>query len=219
MEDSFSKQYRKYYQNIEPVLVKPKNKTYSTAVFFLLVISLFAWYAIRPTIQTILYLQREIADKSKVNEQMDEKINSLIQAEAAYESVLEQIPTLKEALPEDPSVLVLLDQIKTIGAEAQASVSAVQLSSSPLTQTDTEDQTKKKQAVNKLVPIELPITITMMGKFPNIHTFLQSLGNMRRLFRFESISVAQNVNTPTLGEPAGELNLSLRLTAFFTKEK
>ncbi len=219
MEDSFTKQYRKYYQNIEPILIKPKNKTYSTVVFFLLVISLFAWYAIRPTVQTILYLQREIADKSKVNEQMDLKINSLIEAEAAYESVLEQVPVLKEALPDDPSVLTLLDQIRAIGAEAGASVSAVQVAASPLTVTNAVDTDTKKAAITKLVPIELPVTITMVGTFPNVHTFLTSLGSMRRLFRFDSISVAQSVDTPTIGAPAGDLNVSLRLTAFFTKGK
>lgn len=220
MEDSFTKQYRRYYQTIEPVLVKPKNKLYSTVIFFLLVISLFAWYAIRPTVQTILYLQREIADKSKVNAQMDTKINALIEAQTTYEAIAEKIPTIAEALPDDPSVIKLLDQIKTIGLETNASVSAIQVGSSPLTQIVT-DETQKKAVNPKKIPFELPITLTFNGTFPNILSFMQTLGSMRRLFRFESLSIAPNT-TSSVGISTGSeknLTVSVRMVTFFMKDK
>ena len=77
--------YRKYYHSLEPVLAKPRSKAYTTIVFSFLAVSLFGWYAIMPTIQTILFLQREIKDKTQLSTQMEDKIAALIEAQSYYQ--------------------------------------------------------------------------------------------------------------------------------------
>ena len=66
--------YKRYYLSMEPVLTKPVNQAYTAIIFSFLAVSLFGWYAIRPTVQTIVTLKREIADKTVLNKQMEDKI-------------------------------------------------------------------------------------------------------------------------------------------------
>src|SRR5437762_11759734 len=91
--------YRRYYQSLTPNLDKPENRAYTAIIFSFLVVSLFGWYAIRPTMQTIFTLKREIADNTEINIQMENKISALIEAQAGYQEVEPKIPIVNQALP------------------------------------------------------------------------------------------------------------------------
>src|SRR3989338_2007521 len=106
--------YKRYYQSIEQVANKPQARAYTTAIFSFLAVSLFGWYAIRPTLQTILYLRREIIDKTDISKKMEEKISNLIGAQATYQSVENQLPLLHAALPTNPQAVSLVQQIKKL---------------------------------------------------------------------------------------------------------
>src|SRR5689334_1508190 len=83
--------FKRFYQQLTPTLKKPKAQASTGAVFSFLAIALFALYAIRPTAQTIIYLRREIADKTVVNKQMEDKITALIEAQNTYESIQDRL--------------------------------------------------------------------------------------------------------------------------------
>ncbi len=59
-EKSELQRFRRYYQRLGPFLTKQKNSQSTAAIFSLLAVSLFGWYAVRPTVPTILSLRREI---------------------------------------------------------------------------------------------------------------------------------------------------------------
>jgi len=86
---------------------KPKMRASTTAVFSFLAISLFTWYAIRPTAQTIIFLRREISDKTALNEQMENKITALIESQDTYEKIKERLPIVQQALPPNPDGVIL----------------------------------------------------------------------------------------------------------------
>ena len=139
--------YKRYYQSLEGVAAKPKTRAYTTAIFSFLAISLFGWYAIRPTIQTILYLQKEIEDNKLVSAQMEEKIGKLIEAHATYQSVEDDIPYLTQAIPPAPEALTALGQIRNIAIIRGASISAITSSSAPLL--SNEQTSPNKSTVTK----------------------------------------------------------------------
>src|SRR3989339_1155323 len=132
--DKFSlpQEYRKYYRSLEPMLKKPKTKQYSTVIFFFLTVALFGWFAIKPTIQTILYLQREIVDKKAVNTQMDDKINALIEAQAILENIQPQLEVISYTIPTNPQAVDIARQLKNLAEVSQASLSAIQIASVPI---------------------------------------------------------------------------------------
>lgn len=207
---SLSNQYRKYYRSLEPLLAKPKTRVYSTIIFFFLVVSLFGWYAIRPTIQTILYLRREIVDKTSVNQKMDGKITALITAQSLLESVQTRLALLTDAAPVDPNAVDITRQLQKLTALTSASLSAIQVSTVPIVQTATGSSTIKK---NSVTYASFPITMSISGPYAYLSAFLSELLTMRRIITIQSISFSPNTesgvtfNTPTL-------QLVLQLTAY-----
>ncbi len=180
--------YRKYYQSIEPVLKKPKSSAYTMAIFSFLAISLFGWYGIRPTLQTILFLRREIADNKEVNKRMEDKITHLVEAQAAYQGTVDSLPLIDEALPHDPEVLSLIAQLRNLAAENGGSLSAVQVPSVPILGNQATPSGTTAQA-GKLT--EIPLVVVITGPYTRLISFLDGLVHMRRIATLKTISMAQ----------------------------
>lgn len=222
MADQISHRYKRYYQSLEPVLEKPKTRLYSTIIFFFMVISLFGWYAIRPTVNTILYLRREIADKTEVNKKMDDKINALIQAQTAYEAIQDKLPILDEAISTKPNVFPYIIRLRELAAETGATISATQVSSSPIT---SEQQNQQKKPGNK--PSTINVTLTISGPYVNVKQLLSEITTLRRLGTITSLSIekgdapendaTKKQTEQTQNEPY--LTVATQLQTFYWKEE
>ena len=163
--------FHRFYQQITPVLKKPKAQASTAAVFSFLAISLFAWYAVRPTAQTIIYLQREIADKTALNKQMEDKITALIEAQATFETIQDKLPLLEQALPRNPDAVLLARQVYHIAAVSQASISAIVVPSLPLV--SQEASAGAKLAAAKSIIGDFPITVVLTGDYLKVKSFLE----------------------------------------------
>ncbi|MEK7119273.1 MAG: type 4a pilus biogenesis protein PilO [Patescibacteria group bacterium] len=213
-------EYKRYYQRLEEFTAKPDNRIYSTTIFSFLAISLFGWYAIRPTVQTILYLQREIKDNQEVSKKMEEKISALVVAQAAYQQVQSQIPLAFQALPQSPDVLSLVAQIRNLAAVTNASLSAVQIPTVPLlgrdaSQSAVPQTTKLPNAPKSSVGVgDYPATVTVTGPFAAISEFLKGMIAMRRITTIETMSLAPSKEEKsTLGST--QLQLILKVKTYY----
>lgn len=180
----FTNQYKKYSQSFVPFIQSEKTKNYSTVIFFFLVLSVFGWYAIRPTVQTILYLQREITDKTETDKKMDEKIAALIEANSAYENAQNLLPALSEAIPPSAEALDLVGQIQRLAANKGVWITAVQMSNVPLASGSAEGVNQGKKRA------DLPIIFTVEGAYLSVIEFLQGLISMRRLVTIHTLSLS-----------------------------
>lgn len=189
--------YKRYYQSIENVAAKPKVRVYTTAIFSFLAISLFGWYAIRPTLQTVLFLQKEIEDNKRVSLQMEEKIGKLIEAHAAYQSVQPDLPYLTQALPSAPEALTALGQIRNIAIIRGASISAITSSSAPLLSKAQSSPNKSPESKNlsnrKIKSVQL--SITLFGTYEILREIIEDMLTMRRIITIDSISFSLNGET------------------------
>jgi len=203
-------QYKKYYQSLEPVLQSNTTKNYSTVIFFFLVLSVFGWFAIRPTIQTILYLNREIKDKTEISKKMDEKINALIIANAAYENAYASLTILNEAIPNNPDALSLISTLKNLAGESGASLSAAQVSQVNLASSSADlKNTKSKETT-------IPVSLTLEGSFQNLSSFIQSTLEIRRLVTIDSMQFSQNQKTKVSSQAAHmPLRLTLKMIGYY----
>jgi len=210
--DKFSlpQEYRKYYRSLEPILGKPKTKRYSTVIFFLLTIALFGWYAIRPTIKTILYLQREIVDKKTVNTQMDDKINALIEAQAILENIQPQAAVIAGTVPKNPQAVDIARQLKNLAQTTQASLSAIQIASVPIL-VDAPSSTLPSYVVKHTA---IPITVSIDGPYTVLASFMNGLLAMQRIVTIDSISFSPNKSGFTQSQ-VNEIQLQLKLTAYY----
>lgn len=204
------KRFKKYYTQLEPVWEKPKNRMYTAIIFSFLAISLFGYFAILPTIKTILYLQKEITDKTEVNNKMEQKIADLIQARSLLDQIQTQLPLIREAIPENPEGLDLMLQLRNLTNTTEASLSSLSVSSIPLT---TQDTTTK---LTKSTDTKFAVNGLLIGGFSGLESFLEKVFNLRRIVIVDKINFSQtessSVNTPESGQT---IRLSINLESYY----
>lgn len=207
---SLDTRFKRYYHNLEPILKKPRMRATTAAVFSFLAASLFLWYAIRPTAQTIIYLQREIADKTLLNQQMEVKITSLIEAQTTYENIKSNLPLLEQALPHTPNAIILARELRNIANVSQATISALQIPGVPLT---TDESTPGAKLTAQKPIEEFTITMVVLGPYQSIKAFLQNLLNLRRITSLDMVSIRQ---ADDLKSPGNTLQLSIRIKSYYS---
>ncbi len=191
---------------------KPKMRASTTAVFSFLAISLFAWYAIRPTAQTIIHLRREIADKTALNEQMENKITALIEAQATFQEIEDRLPVIRQALPNNPDAIILARQLSNLAAYSGASISAIQIPSLPVLGREATPGAKLAQTK----PLEdFPVSVILTGPYASLKSFMDGLLKMRRIASVDTISLKLGLSKLVLLD---ELQLSLKLTSYYSTE-
>lgn len=212
--------YQKFYKELEPKLEKPRNKAYTTIVFSFLVVSLFGWYAIRPTIQTILLLKREIKDKTELSKKMEEKIAALIEAQAYYQEIEPLLPAVDQALPPIADAVPLLIQLRNLASASATTISAIQFPTVPITSQEIAAPVSKngvKTATSKQQTFD--ITLTVRGPFSGIQSFIEGLTVMRRISSVESITIApgqaERTSSSSAQLNAKLLQLALRIKAYY----
>ncbi len=201
---------RRYYQNLAPMVNSLKNRTYTAAIFSFIAAALFGWYAIRPTVKTILFLKREIKDKIVVNQKMEEKINSLIEAQATYESAQNQLPDLDEALPETSEAIELVRELRNVALLSSASISAIQIQAVPIGEEATPGgKTAKKQTG------EFTITMVASGTYTTIRSVLNTIVSLRRIVTVDTLTITPERQGPG-PSTGGLLQLVIKVKSYFT---
>jgi Tfp pilus assembly protein PilO len=206
--------FRRYYTALEPILEKPRTRVYTAVIFSFLAISLFGWYAIKPTVQTIITLRKEIADKTVLNQQMEQKITSLIEAQNVYQEIQPQLPLLQEAIPTDPEAIELVLQVRNLVQTTEATMSSGGFGNVPLVSSDESDGKKTTSAA--LDTREYNVNTSLVGGFPSLETLLNGFMTMRRITTIQSITIVPSTDS-TIAHPLATkiLNLSLVLKSYF----
>jgi len=197
--------YRRYYQSLEPILKKPSSRRYTSVIFSFLAVSLFGWYAIRPTIQTILYLKREITDNTLISKQMEDKISALIEAQAYYQEVEPVLPFVDQALPPNPDAIPVVIQLRNLASASGVLVTAIQPASTALLGQDPAKS--QKEPASPLVSSKqqtYDLTVSVQGPFENVRSYINGILDMRRV-----VSITGMVMSPVRGEQSGSPSASL----------
>lgn len=201
--------FRRYYQQLAPVWQKSKISASTATVFSFLAVSLFAWYAVRPTAQTILYLRREIQDKTIVNQQMEDKINKLIEVQSEYEALQDKLSLVTQAIPNAPEATELAIQLQNLASVSSASISALQVPGVPLS---AEATPGAKLAPPKSLA-EYSIQAALSGSYGAVKSFLDGLLTLRRILTIESMRISPRGEGVIGGEPV--LQLSVKLKSYY----
>ncbi len=211
-QSSLDTQFHRYYQRLTPIMKKPKMRASTTAVFSFLAISLFTWYAIRPTAQTIIFLRREISDKTALNEQMENKITALIESQDTYEKIKERLPIVQQALPPNPDGVILARQLRNLAVISGASISAIQVPSLPILG-------KEATPGAKLAPPkpleEFPVNVVLTGPYASLKTFIDGLLTLRRITSIDTINIRPALRQ---GLSLDSLQLSIKIQSYYSTQ-
>jgi len=192
-------------QNIQQTLIdfynKPVAKVSAELFLSLAAIIFFAIFAIKPTLETMSELVKEIEDKRALDEKMDQKIAALSTAANQYEKYSDQFYLLEDALPRSASLVNALKIIEKLASETDLVVESITLS-------DVPDENQTVSAANAERKI-LTFNVDVAGDYLNMRQFVEKIMNSRRMLIVDqvnfSLSSGQNedyltarvrINTP-----------------------
>lgn len=203
--------YRRYYQRLEPLFKSVQTQAYTMVILSLFTITFFGIFAIRPTLKTIASLQRKITDNSEVNQKLEDKINSLIQAQEEYQRVESDLPLIFSLLPDKPEFPSLLRRLENLAIDNNATISGIAFDPivlyasgsaivKPVTTTDGPQQSTP-----------MFFTLTFSGGYQNLVSLLDQLTKLDRLVTIKTVSLAVAGNL----ESRSTLSVSISSRAYY----
>lgn len=194
---------KKNYLKIIPSLKKEKTQQYSTLVLTLLAFSIFAIFAINPTISTIAELKKELADNKVVDEKLQDKIKNLGILQNKFMELKEDLFAVDAAMPKNPQAPLLTGQIQSLAKENNITIDRLQIFEVEMARTGEAPKTNY---------FAFSFLFDGEGSYKNISTFISSLVSFDRIVNLDTVSVTKT------GEVRSDLyRLSLRGTAYFKK--
>jgi Tfp pilus assembly protein PilO len=176
--------YRRYFTNLGKLTSGPRVKSFAWLSLTFFTICFFGIVAIRPTIVTIAKLTKEIKDQRDASQKLQVKINSLIAAQSEYAKVVNLLPLLEEALPEDNNFPRLAFFLEETATSAAAEIRSLYFEKIPLKGESTK--TKNKNPYNEIV-----FSVGVAGNYNSLKQFLNGLETSRRIIKIKSFSIGE----------------------------
>jgi Tfp pilus assembly protein PilO len=172
--------YREYLKLL-PEVKKEHTKALMMLIFTFVALSFFGIFAIRPTILTIIELQKQLTDDEFVLQQLTTKINNLSQLQQQYTTITLDIPLVYDAIPQSAAVGQLSGQLEALAKKhaltiTELSMPTIELSGKQSTETHADSYLFSLQAE---------------GNYLTISSFIADLVNFNRLVTIESLTLSK----------------------------
>lgn len=182
--------YSRYYTYVKPVIENKIIRSSAPYIFSLITISILTIFAIRPTVSTILNLQKNIGENEKVLQALDSKAQSLIEGKRNLDNLNPEIKVkIEAAAPTETNVPAVIANLQSSSVNI-ASVSALQIQ--PLTIID--NTISEKKALLSLG--EINFAYNTQGQFYQLLLSLENLNKSSRLLNITSVVINKQADDP-----------------------
>lgn len=168
-----------------PRLQEEKTKSFTTLVFTLIAVAVFAIFAINPTLSTIADLNKQLDDSKFVSDALGKKISNISSLQQSYTTMQSDIPIIFSSVPTSPEMPFFIAQLQAIANNTQ-----VQL---------THAQTLPVELTNNIAPVttfsSFEFSVDVVGAIENINTFITRVGGFNRVLTIDSITIAKTAGT------------------------
>ncbi len=176
--------YSRYYTYIRPVMTNKYVKSTAPYIFSLLAMTVFIIFAIRPTVSTILNLQKNIENHQKTYNSLIEKKNNLTLGRNNLQNLgLENRKKIITSVPDNPEVASLINNLRTASSN-DASVSALQIQ--PVVLTDTKAKKQNTQTLG-----EVNFTYNVSGTYGQLQSTLYNLQRSPRILSIGNVVLSK----------------------------
>lgn len=180
---SKSSLYSRYFTYIKPIGKIPIVKNYGSTIFTLLTTAVLILFAIKPTIATILVLQKKLADGDIVLQKVTQKANNLSLGKKNYDNLSQDIKEkISAAITDTVSLKSLVQILEQAAKTHEASVSALQVQ--PLV-----INTETNNGLKTLA--EVAFTFNAEGDYKNLIALLQDIKLSSRLISIDNLSMSK----------------------------
>lgn len=175
--------YSRYFTYIKPVTKLPIIKNYGPTIFSLLTISLLLYFAVKPTFETILVLQKKLADSNEVLQKITQKANNLSLGKENYDNMDQTIKDkIFSLIPDTVSIKSVIQALEQAAQTHEASVSALQIQPLIL-------EPENEAQVGTIT--EVSFIFNTEGSYNNLVALLQDLQTSSRLLSIDNISLSK----------------------------
>jgi Tfp pilus assembly protein PilO len=186
-----------------PRLKEEKTRSYTTFVMTLLAIIIFGFFAINPTLGTIIELNKQLADNKYVDQQFVEKIANLAVLQAKYSKLTNDIPIVLNALPTNPNIPTFLAQIQAVATDSNIQLARLQVQ--PV------DISNIPQPVTGYLSFSFAVVAT--GTTDQASNFIDGISGFNRLITIDNISIAKD--QPDDNSQSSGIRLNIKGRAYF----
>lgn len=175
---------------------RPDVMSFLEIILSLSAVVIFSIFAIKPTIQTIIGLNKEIKSKEETLANLKQKVSNLQKASLIIQQQKQNLVFIDQAVPTKPSVVMAAGQVQGFAQNNSSQILA--LSSTETLLYGKNDKRKKTENQLPEEAGELPMTISVTGSYQNLNSFLKSIEKLRRPIKIDSMSFS--ANTTDLGK-------------------
>lgn len=187
-----------------PYLTPERSQKFFGIVLTLCALSFFGFFAIKPTVSTILKLRKELSDNLFVFNQLEAKIKNLTELRKLYFNLQNDLPTIKDTITTQPEVHLLFAQIQSIAQTSSITINKLQ---------NFEVEVLRSENGTGKNYYSYSFSIAGMGSFENISKFISILTNMERIVNIDVFSINNITNQ---GKESQAFNI--QGTAFFKND-
>jgi Tfp pilus assembly protein PilO len=206
--------YKDFFLNVLNVYEsQPTLKMYLELMLSVVAMIVFSLFAVKPTILTIIDLNKEIKAKEIVSTELKQKIRNLQTANNLMQTESSNLPYLDQAIPKASTPETLVKQIEILGSESQLKTISFALSDAILY--GQEKGTKRVSEFGELAEgsNELSFDYSATGSYQDMLNFIKKLEDLRRPVKIDSFLI--NSTTTESGKVL-ILTISGRVPFFLT---
>lgn len=185
------------------------NKFYShpiarvsvSLILTIITVCFFALVAIKPTLDTMAQLIKQIDDRRTIDQKLSLKITALSTAQSELASKQQAAKILDIAVPSTPDFPLLLKELEKAAVENGVTISTLLTQTVPIERDPTAVTTTDFESI--------PLTLTVNGSYQGVLGMLKTISNMQRVMVVDRIDIL-----PPTEKDATTLNMSLALRSF-----
>lgn len=169
------------YLTYVPALGKvPIIKNYAPKVITMVIIMIFIIFAIKPTAEKIIVLQKKVSDANEILQKIEQKTADLSLAKKNYQNLTKDTKDkINQAITDTVAIQTIVSSLEQSARNNGASLSALQFQSFKVDQ-------KREGILGEIGQIEF--TFNVGGSYPQLVSILQELKTSRRLITIDSLS-------------------------------
>lgn len=173
----------RFYTYIRPIIKNEKVRNYTYLAFSIISIIILSFFAIRPTIATIISLRRGLVEQTQILQDLQSKSNDLSLAKSNYLNIPDQTKEKLDALlPQKTDVTTLVKELNNLADLSEASISGLQI--------------QPVEIINLTTPLgeiytaeEVNFTFNVAGNYPKFINILENSMSSMRLMTISSLSI------------------------------
>jgi hypothetical protein len=209
MQGNWREKYNRYKSFLLNTVDRYEERTdvrvYLEILLSLATISVFAIFALRPTLLTIAELIKEIEAKEELVDKLDSKIETITAAQIIYDKHRNNIELLKDAVPQQAKIDHLIYQLEGLVEKNNLRAQSIAVKETPLL--DSPKKSVQSGQNDKESSESVSFDIKVRGDYVSLFSFITDVENLLRPIKI--------INTTILAqqdEETEEIFLSLTLS-------